>query len=63
MKYTHITLDVGVAIKEFSCAVESTRKLVKNIVNLGRIHPVMDFLVQSDHIHLGGAQWRKLYIS
>ena len=53
IKHTNITLDVGVAIKEFHVQWNQPENWSKFNVNLGNIHAAMDFLVQLDHIYLG----------
>ena len=60
IKYTHITLDVNVAIIEFHVQWNQPENQSK-VINLGKIHVVMDFLVRLDQTCLG-AHWRKLYV-
>ena len=62
IKYTNITLNVGVAIKEFHVQWNQPEKWSKVITNLGNIHAVKDFLVQLDDIYLR-AHCRKFYTS
>ena len=52
IKYTNITLNVGVAVKEFHVQWNQPEKWLKVIINLWNIHAVQDFLVQLDDIYL-----------